>query len=106
MTKTVSLSENISIQSIIALTHSGNEVVIEENGEPIEKNAAPKQRILGLGRGEDYFMSDDFDADCPFVWKEVQLLMRFFFFLHHFHKLPEQIFRIMWSRRGFRVILD
>jgi antitoxin (DNA-binding transcriptional repressor) of toxin-antitoxin stability system len=70
MTKTVSLNENISIQTVIALTRNGDEVVIEENGEPLAKitpivKTEPKQRVLGLGRGEGYFMSDDFDAELP-----------------------------------------
>jgi len=37
MTKAVSLNENISIQTVIALTRNGDEVVIEENGEPLAK---------------------------------------------------------------------
>lgn len=71
MTKTVSLNENISIETVIALTRNGDEIVIEENGEPlakvspIEKSRELKQRILGLGRGEGYFISDDFDDELP-----------------------------------------
>jgi len=70
MTKTVSINE-VSIQTIIALTRNGDEVVIEENGEPlakvlpIEKPKEQKQRVLGLGKGEGYFMSDDFDDELP-----------------------------------------
>ena len=72
MTKTVSLNENISIQTVLALTRNGDEVVIEENGEPAARlipiqKTEPKQRVLGLGRGEGegYFMSDDFDEELP-----------------------------------------
>ncbi len=65
MTKTVSMND-ISIEAVIALTRNGDEVVIEENGEPlakvlpIEKPKEPKQRIFGLGAGKTW-MSDDFD---------------------------------------------
>jgi len=70
MTKTISLNENISIQTVIALTKNGDEVVIEENGEPIvkilpiEKPKAQKQRTAGLGKGT-MWMSEDFDAELP-----------------------------------------
>ena len=70
MTKTISLNENISIQTVIALTRNGDEVVIEENGEPlakvlpIEKPKEQKPRIAGLGKGT-MKMSDDFDAELP-----------------------------------------
>lgn len=69
MTKTISINE-VSIQMVIALTRNGDEIVLEENGEPlvkvtpIEKSAKEqKQRIAGLGKG--YFMSDDFDDELP-----------------------------------------
>lgn len=73
MTKTISLNENISIQTIITLSKSGDEIILEENGKPIAKitpiveneQLAPKQRVLGLGRGEGYFMSEDFDDELP-----------------------------------------
>ena len=72
MTKTISLNENISIQTVIALTKDGDEVVIEENGEPIAKitpiaeakGTKPKQRIFGLGKGKTW-MSEDFDDELP-----------------------------------------
>ena len=69
MTKTVSLNE-VSIETVIALTKNGDEVVIEENGEPlakvtpIEKPKEKKPRIAGLGKGTTW-MSDDFDAELP-----------------------------------------
>lgn len=71
MTKTVSINEvNNSVQVIIELTKNGDEIVIEENGEPLAKVIAIekpeiKQRVLGLGRGDGYFMSDDFDDELP-----------------------------------------
>ncbi len=64
MTKTVSINDT-SIQAVIDLTRNGNEVVIEENGEPlakvlpIEKPKEQKQRVFGLGAGKTW-MSDDF----------------------------------------------
>ncbi len=68
MTKTLSINE-VSIQTIIAMTRNGDEVVLEENGEPlakvtpIEKPKRQKQRTAGLGKG--YWMSEDFDAELP-----------------------------------------
>lgn len=72
MTQPLSVNE-ISIQTVIKLTKNGDEIVLEENGKPIAKitpiaemeQPAPKQRVLGLGRGEGYFMSDDFDDELP-----------------------------------------
>lgn len=73
MTKTISLNENISIQTIITLSKSGDEIILEENGKPIAKitpiveseQTTPKQRVLGLGKGKGYFMSEDFDDELP-----------------------------------------
>ena len=68
MTKTVSLNENISIETVIALTKNGDEVVLEENGKPIakvtpiEKPKELKKRVAGLGKGT-MWMSEDFDKD-------------------------------------------
>jgi len=58
-----------SVQTLIALTKNGDEIVLEENGEAIAKItpiAKPerKKRILGLGKN-GYFMSDDFDDELP-----------------------------------------
>lgn len=72
MTQTLSVND-ISIQTVIKLAKNGDEIVLEENGKPIAKitpiteaeETAPKQRVLGLGRGEGYFMSDDFDDELP-----------------------------------------
>jgi antitoxin (DNA-binding transcriptional repressor) of toxin-antitoxin stability system len=69
MTKTVSLNE-ISIETVIALARNGDEVIVEENGEPVAKitpieRPEPKQRVLGLGKDEGYFMSEDFDDELP-----------------------------------------
>ena len=69
MTKTLNVNE-VSIQTVIALTRNGDEVIIEENGEPlarlvpIEKPKEQKQRIAGLGKGT-MWMSDDFDDELP-----------------------------------------
>ena len=70
MIKTLSVNE-VSMQTIIALTRNGDEVVLEENGEPLAKvmlieKSEPKQRqprTAGLGQG--YWMSDDFDDELP-----------------------------------------
>lgn len=69
MTKTVNLKE-VSIESVIALMRNGDEVIIEENGEPvakitpIEKPKEQKTRIAGLGKGT-MWMSEDFDDELP-----------------------------------------
>ena len=70
MTKTISLSENVSIQAVIALTRNGDEVVIEENGEPlarvtpVTKVVRTGPRVFGLGNGKTW-MSDDFADELP-----------------------------------------
>ena len=72
MTKTISVNE-VSPQSVIDWARNGDEIVLEENGTPIAKitpvmngEAAPaQQRVLGLGAGKGYFMSDDFDDELP-----------------------------------------
>jgi Antitoxin of toxin-antitoxin stability system len=72
MTKTVELSElHNSIQAVIALVQGGDEVVLEENGEPVIKVVSVseprlnKKRVVGLGSGKGYFMSEDFDDELP-----------------------------------------
>lgn len=75
MTKTVNISEaQTQLQGLVASArNNGDEIILEENGKPIAKitvivetkEPEPKQRILGLGRGEGYFMSDDFDDELP-----------------------------------------
>lgn len=68
MTKTVNINENMSIKTVISLVRNGDEVVIEENGEPLAKVTAAekpeeiKPRIAGLGSGT-VWMSDDFDDE-------------------------------------------
>ena len=69
MTKTVNLKE-VSIESVIALTRNGDDVIVEEDGAPVAKitpieKPEIKQRVLGLGAEKDYFMSDDFDDELP-----------------------------------------
>ncbi len=70
MTKTVSISEAQSqLQGLLALTRNGDEVIIEENGEPLARlvpieKFEPKQRILGLREGQ-VWTSDDFDDELP-----------------------------------------
>jgi antitoxin (DNA-binding transcriptional repressor) of toxin-antitoxin stability system len=70
MTKTISVDETLSLQTILALARNGDELVLEENGEPlvkvlpIAKPREQKQRIAGLGQGT-IWMSDDFDDELP-----------------------------------------
>lgn len=67
MTKILSVNE-VSMQTVIALTRNGDEIVLEENGRaiakitPIEEAKEQKTRIAGLGQGT-MWMSDDFDAE-------------------------------------------
>ena len=69
MTRTININEvDNSFQAVIALTRDGDEVVIEENGQPLVKitpltKPETKQRVLGLGAEKGYFMSDDFDDE-------------------------------------------
>ncbi|MCY7348225.1 MAG: type II toxin-antitoxin system prevent-host-death family antitoxin [Pyrinomonadaceae bacterium] len=58
MTKTVTLNEaQTQLRGLLALARNSNEIIIEENGEPlakitpIEKPKEQKQRVAGLGKG-------------------------------------------------------
>jgi prevent-host-death family protein len=70
MTKTVSISEAQSqLQGLLALARNGDEVIIEENGEPSARLIAihktgQKERVLGLREGQ-VWTSDDFDEELP-----------------------------------------
>ena len=72
MTKTVSISEaQTQLPGLLALARdNGDEIIIEENGEPlakitpIEKPPTQKPRIAGLGKGT-MWMSEDFDDELP-----------------------------------------
>lgn len=70
MTKTVSLSEaQVQLKGLLALARNGDEIIIEENGEPsarlipIQKTER-KERVLGLREGQ-VWTSDDFDEELP-----------------------------------------
>ena len=70
MTKIVSINEaQVQLQGLLALARNGDEVIIEENGEPsarlipIQKTER-KERILGLREGQ-VWTSDDFDEELP-----------------------------------------
>jgi len=70
MTKTVSISEaQTQLQGLLALARNGDEVIIEENGEPSARlmpiqKTAQKERVLGLREGQ-VWTSDDFDKELP-----------------------------------------
>ena len=74
MIKTVTISEaQNQLAGLLALARDhGDEIIIEENGEPLAKitpiaeaeKTLPKQRILGLGEGTTW-MSDDFNDELP-----------------------------------------
>ncbi len=70
MTKIVSINEaQVQLQGLLALARNGDEVIIEENGEPsarlipIQKTER-RERILGLREGQ-VWTSDDFDEELP-----------------------------------------
>jgi prevent-host-death family protein len=72
MTKTVSISEaQTQLPGLLASARdNGDEIIIEENGEPlakltpIEKPQVQKPRVLGLGEGKSW-TSDDFNDELP-----------------------------------------
>lgn len=69
MTKTINLDENLSLQAVLALARNGDEVVIEENGEPLARllpvtKPEKRERLLGLREGQ-VWLSDDFAAPLP-----------------------------------------
>ena len=70
MTKTISISElNDSVQTLLALTKNGDEIVLEENGEAVVKitlmeKSERKNRVAGLGKGT-MWTSDDFNDELP-----------------------------------------
>ena len=65
MTRTISVDETLSLQTILALARNGDEIVLEENGEPlvkvlpIAKSQSQKPRIAGLGVFGVSELSDD-----------------------------------------------
>ncbi len=72
MTKTVSINEaQTQLAGLLASARdNGDEIIIEENGEPlakltpIEKPQNQKPRVAGLGKGT-MWMSEDFDEELP-----------------------------------------
>ena len=72
MTRTLNIYElNNSIQAVLALTKNGDEVVLEENGNPVakvtpietvKKTENLQSRVAGLREGRSW-MSDDFDDE-------------------------------------------
>lgn len=70
MTKIVNINDaQKQLQGLLALARNGDEIIIEENGEPsarlipIQKTVR-KERILGLRKGQ-VWTSDDFDDELP-----------------------------------------
>jgi len=76
MTKTFSLNEaQTQLKGLLALARNGDEVIIEENGEPsarllpIQKEERRQERILGLREGQ-VWTSEDFDEETS-LWENV-----------------------------------
>lgn len=72
MTKTLSINDvQSALPGLLANAREGDEIFIEMDGvkigkvSPLEKLQHPKPRVLGRGRGEGYYMSDDFDDELP-----------------------------------------
>ena len=55
MTRTISVDETLSLQTILALARNGDEIVLEENGEPlvkvlpVAKSQSQKPRAAEIG---------------------------------------------------------
>lgn len=82
MTKILSISDvQQKLPGLLALASDGDEIIIEENGEPVatvspipksgkltKRTAGPgsksDKRIFGLGEGK-VWLSDDFDDELP-----------------------------------------
>ena len=71
MTKTLSINDvPAQLAGILAHAKAGDEIILEENGEPlatvspIEKYKTNKKRVSGLGKGT-MSMSDDFNDELP-----------------------------------------
>ena len=71
MTKTLSINDvQGPLAGLLALAKDGDEIIIEENGEPlatvstIPKIEKRKKRTAGLGKNT-IWMSDDFDDELP-----------------------------------------
>ena len=68
MAKTVSLNEaQTQLQGLLALARNGDEVIIEENGEPSARiipinKTKTSEHLLGLREGQ-VWTSDDFDEE-------------------------------------------
>lgn len=70
MTKIVNIDEaQTQLAGLLALARNGDEVIIEENGEPLARlmpiqKIENKERILGLREGQ-VWTSADFDEELP-----------------------------------------
>lgn len=69
MIKTIDIDEvHPQLAQLLALTATGDEVIISVNEKPVAKlvavTASRKTRIAGLNKG-DIWMSEDFDAPLP-----------------------------------------
>jgi prevent-host-death family protein len=71
MTKSLSISDvQQKLPGLLALADDGDEIIIEENGEPvatvspIRKTEKPTKRTSGLGK-DTIWISDDFDDELP-----------------------------------------
>ncbi len=71
MTKVLSIGDvQKKLPGLLALAKDGDEIIIEENGEPlatvspIQKAVNPTERIFGLGKGK-VWTSEDLDEELP-----------------------------------------
>ena len=73
MTKILDVASQPQLAEILRAIEQGDDVILTRDGrviaevKPSEESVAekPKERVLGLGAGEGYYMADDFDAELP-----------------------------------------
>ena len=72
MTKILDVATRPQIEEILSSIEEGNEVVLMRGGrkiaevKPAQETEMPrKKRVLGLGVGGKFYMSDDFDDELP-----------------------------------------
>lgn len=72
MTKILDVDSQPQLAEILRSIEQGDEVILTRDGrkiaevKPVEESGnLRKKRVLGLGAGGKFYMSDDFDAELP-----------------------------------------
>lgn len=72
MTKVLDVAAQPQLAEILGYIEAGDDVILTRDGhkvaqvksvEQAEATAPRKERILGLGAGNGFYMADDFDAE-------------------------------------------